>query len=138
MVAAGHVQVSSAPPEMESWLATFKHILTQLKGQATKDVGTWAGTSAPARTDELLRLIARVDSAATSINVHVTAVEERVKRQRKAEVADTRRAQSERTRLLSSWRSSSISSEARVPMTLLRYMLYNGLLVTGHGDTRKV
>ena len=78
MVAAGHVQVSSAPPEMAAWLATFKNILTELKGPAKKDVGTWTGTSAPARTDELLRLIARLDNAATPINVHVTGAEERV------------------------------------------------------------
>ena len=83
-------------------------------------------------------LVSSLDAAAPSINFHVMAIEERVKRQRKAEASDARRAQGERTRLLSPWRPSALSVEARMPLSLLRHTLDNGLLRPGHGTTRNV
>ena len=83
-------------------------------------------------------MVSKLDAVATSINVHVTAVEERVKKQRKAEKTDQRRAQGERTRLLSPWRPANLSVEGRAPLSLLRHMLDNGLLRPGHGSTRAV
>ena len=82
-------------------------------------------------------MISKLDAVATSINVHVTAVEERVKKQRKAEKTDQRRAQGERTRLLSPWRPANLSVEGRVPLNLLRHMLDNGLLRPGYGTLRE-
>ena len=90
------------------------------------------------RTEHVLRLIANLENAATPINVYVTAAEGRVKRQRKAEVADLRRAQGERTRLLALWRPACISPEARAPMSLLRHMLDNGILIASHGQKHNV
>ena len=36
------------------------------------------------------------------------------------------------------WRSAGIAPEARVPFPLMRFMLDNGMLVTGHGDNSGV
>ena len=76
----GHVQVGSTPPDMAAWLATFKETLAHVKCPAKKDVGTWTISSAAACSHDLADVIARLDAAATSITVHVTAAEERVKR----------------------------------------------------------
>jgi hypothetical protein len=75
-----------------------------------------------------------LDSIAASIIEHVVALEERAKVKKKAAMGELRRAQCERTRLLAPWRSAGIAPEARVPFPLMRYMLDNGMLVTGHGD----
>ena len=107
-------------------------------GPTKKDVANWTTSNARPRTEHVLRLIANHENAATSINVYVTAAEDRVKRQRKAEVADLRRARSERTRLLAPWRPACISPEARVPMSLLRHMLDNGILIASHGQKNNV
>ena len=136
--AAGHVQLSSAPPEMASWLSTFNDVLVELKGPMKKDIANWTLSNARARTEHILRLISSLEHAATSINVHVTAAEERSKRQHKAELADLRRAQSERLRLLSPWRTACVPAEARVPACLLRHMLDNGLLVPKYGKRHNV
>ena len=136
--AAGHVHLASAPPDIVSWLGMDNDTLAELRGPAKKDFATWTNSNAGPPTQHLFQLIASLETAATSINVCVAAAEDRVKRQRKAEVADLRRAQSERTRLLAPWRPYCISPEARVPMPLLRHTLDNGVLIASHGDKRNV
>ena len=133
---AGHVTEAITPPDMASWLNTYTNTLATLKNVMNKEVLTWTISSAAARAEELAQMISKLDAVATSINVHVTAVEERVKKQRKAEKTDQRRAQGERTRLLSPWRPANLSVEGRVPLNLLRHMLDNGLLRPGYGTLR--
>ena len=128
---AGHVNADTTPPQIPALIKLFTDTIAFLKTDAKKDVTSWALSTAPARSDELTGIIGKLDTISTSIAEHVTAVEERVKRQRKAEVSDMRRQQCERTRLLAPWRSVPV--EARVPMSLLRYMLDRGLLVEGYG-----
>ena len=123
---------------MPPWLATYTETLATLMFEMKNEVMTWSISSAPARMQELAQRVSKLDVVVTSINVHVPAVEERVKRQRAAENTDQRRAQGERTGLLSQWRLSSLSVEGRVPLSLLRRMLDNGLLRPGHGSSRGV
>ena len=52
--------------------------------------------------------------------------------QKKAAMGEMRRGHCERTRLLTPWRSTAVSVEARAP--LMCHMLDKGLLVAGHGD----
>jgi len=44
-----------------------------------------------------------------------------------------RKATAERKRLLSNWRDASVHPEDRLPMSFLRYMLDNAMLIDGHG-----
>ena len=73
---------------MPAWLATFKDTLAELKGPAQKDVAAWTTSSAAARAEEFVNLIGRLDDAATCRSAHVTGVEDRAERARKADVAD--------------------------------------------------
>ena len=89
---AGHVTEAITQPDMASWLNVYTNTLATLKNVMAQEVLTWTISSAAARAEELAQMISKLDAVATSINVHVTAVEERVKKQRKAEKTDQRRA----------------------------------------------
>ena len=69
----------------------------------------------------------------TNMAMHATTLEERAKLQKKAETTLLRKATAERKRLLSNWRDLSVHPEDILPMSLLRYMLDNAMLIYGHG-----
>ena len=76
---AGHVDMASVPPDMESSIRTFTELLDSLKLRAKKDVATWTLSCAARRSDELDADIDRLDNIATSILARVVALEDRAK-----------------------------------------------------------
>jgi hypothetical protein len=82
---AQHVTESTAPPEMARWVDTFTNTLTRLKGDIKMEITTWTLSSAPARLARVRSLVVELDALATSMAVHVTALEDRVKNKRKSE-----------------------------------------------------
>ena len=82
---AHHATQATAPPEMARWVDTFANTLTRLKGYMKKEVTTWTLSSAPARLTRVRSLVVELDALATSMAVHVTALEDRVKNKRKSE-----------------------------------------------------
>ena len=81
--AAGHVDMASVPPDMESSIRTFTELLDSLKLRAKKDVATWTLSCAARRSDELDADIDRLDNIATSILARVVALEDRAKLKKK-------------------------------------------------------
>ena len=128
----GHLQKYSAPTSLEDSVHRFTNTLTYLKTDAKKEILAWTLSSAHSDTEKLVECIAKLDELSTLIVVHVDAVEQRAKHDRKQEMSIMRKQQCERTRLLSSWRR--VQAEERVPLNFLRYMLDKGILVKEHGD----
>jgi len=123
---AGHAYLRSAPEDMAAWITTFQATLAYLKGDAKKDVVAWTLSTAAVRRQDLTHYIAKIEELSASIGQHAMAADEVAKRRRKEALSDSRKAQWERTRLLSPWRSSHVAAEARVPMPFLRFMLEHG------------
>ena len=102
------------------------------RGLNTK-VGTWTLSCAPARLSRAPCLIKELDDLATSMAVHVSAVEECVKQKPKSKQATVRKEQTERSRLLAPWRNGLALADERVLVCALRFMSENGFLVPEHG-----
>ena len=96
MRTAGHADIASVPPDMDSWIRTFHEILGMLKFHAKKYVATWTLSYAPRHSEELEAYIDRMDSIATSIIAHVVALEDRAKMKQKAAMGEMRRGSASR------------------------------------------
>jgi hypothetical protein len=118
---------------LNNWTATFNALIGDLKTSAKKEIATWTLSSAPARFETLQKKIETLETVNTNIAMHVTTLEDRAKMQKKAEMTLLRKATAERKRLLSNWRDASVHPEDRLPMSFLRYMLDNAMLIDGHG-----
>ena len=74
----------------------------------------------------------------TNMALHVTTLEERAKQQNKTEMTVLRKSTAERKRLLSNWRDTGARPDDILPMSLLRYMLDNAMIIDGHGVSTDV
>ena len=128
-----NVPDESSVAALNNWTATFNALIGDLKTNLKKEIATWALSSAPARFEALQKKIETLETVNTNIAMHVTTLEDRAKMQKKAEMTLLRKATAERKRLLSNWRDASVHPEDRLPMSFLRYMLDNAMLIDGHG-----
>ena len=85
---------------MARWVEAFNDTFARLKGDVNKEIAMWTLSCAPARLSRVTSLVVELDDLATSMAVHVTAVEERANHKYKTERNLAREEQAERARLI--------------------------------------
>ncbi len=130
----GHVHDDDTASMMDNCVTMFNATLLELKTKAKNDISSWTLSSAPSSKVVLENMIQKLNSLHSTMAVHVSALEQKVKQQKKVLVTVARKSTNERKRLLSNWRESTVPLDERVPMSFLRYMLDNAMLVDGHGE----
>jgi len=138
---SGHLTDNLVPAQMSQWLVTYKDFLRQLKTDRKKEIATWTLSSASQHAGTIRNMISSIETLATTMAEYVTAAEDHVKHVKKGEQCGLRKAHTERNRLMAPWRPSGVHTESRMPVSMLRYMIDNGLLIQGrgtHGTARMV